>query len=42
MILNLWDIKMEKIFTTLIMRGKHDISTWATAMPEFLKWGWGK
>ena len=22
--------------------GKHDIATWARAMPEFLKWRWGK
>jgi enterochelin esterase-like enzyme len=22
--------------------GKHDIPTWARAMPEFLKWGWGR
>ena len=22
--------------------GKHDIATWGKAMPEFLKWGWGK
>jgi len=22
--------------------GRHDITTWARAMPEFLKWGWGK
>ncbi len=22
--------------------GKHDIATWARAMPEFLKWGWRK
>jgi enterochelin esterase-like enzyme len=22
--------------------GKHDISTWARVMPEFLKWGWGR
>jgi enterochelin esterase-like enzyme len=22
--------------------GKHDIATWARAMPIFLKWGWGK
>lgn len=22
--------------------GRHDISTWATAFPYFLKWGWGK
>ena len=21
--------------------GRHDITTWARAMPEFLKWGWG-
>ena len=22
--------------------GRHDIATWARAMPVFLKWGWGK
>ena len=22
--------------------GKHDIATWARAMPEFLRWGWSK
>lgn len=22
--------------------GRHDVATWAKAMPEFLKWGWGK
>ena len=22
--------------------GKHDIATWGKAMPEFLKWGWGR
>jgi len=22
--------------------GKHDMATWARAMPEFLKWGWSK
>lgn len=22
--------------------GKHDVETWARAMPEFLMWGWGK
>jgi len=22
--------------------GKHDITTWARAMPEFLRWGWSK
>ena len=21
--------------------GKHDVATWARAMPDFLKWGWG-
>ena len=24
-----------------IENGTHDITTWAVAMPEFLKWGWG-
>lgn len=22
--------------------GKHDIASWANALPDFLKWGWGK
>jgi enterochelin esterase-like enzyme len=22
--------------------GKHDVETWARAMPDFLKWGWGR
>ena len=22
--------------------GRHDVSTWARALPKFLKWGWGK
>jgi enterochelin esterase-like enzyme len=22
--------------------GKHDVKTWATALPEFRRWGWGK
>jgi enterochelin esterase-like enzyme len=22
--------------------GKHEVSTWAKAMPQFLRWGWGK
>ena len=26
----------------LIEDGKHDVATWALAMPEFLKWGWGR
>src|SRR5699024_6091460 len=21
--------------------GKHDVPTWARALPDFLKWGWG-
>ncbi|MEO6316981.1 MAG: alpha/beta hydrolase-fold protein [Chitinophagaceae bacterium] len=25
-----------------LQEGRHDIATWAKAMPEFLKWGWGK
>jgi hypothetical protein len=25
-----------------IAEGKHDIATWAIAMPSFLRWGWGK
>lgn len=25
-----------------IPEGKHDVPTWAEAMPEFLRWGWGK
>lgn len=30
------------IVYTELSDGKHDIATWARAMPEFLKWGWGK
>ncbi len=29
------------IFYLELTNGRHDIATWATAMPEFLKWGWG-
>ncbi len=25
-----------------LQEGRHDITTWAKAMPEFLKWGWGR
>jgi enterochelin esterase-like enzyme len=25
-----------------IEKGRHDVATWAVAMPEFLKWGWGQ
>ena len=31
----------EHIHYLEIEGGKHDIKTWAKAMPEFLKWGWG-
>lgn len=30
------------IFYLQIDDGKHDIATWARAMPLFLKWGWGR
>ncbi|NIM34774.1 MAG: esterase, partial [Hydrotalea flava] len=26
----------------IIEDGKHDVATWATALIEFLEWGWGK
>jgi enterochelin esterase-like enzyme len=29
------------IHYTELEDGRHDIPTWARAMPEFLKWGWG-
>jgi enterochelin esterase-like enzyme len=32
----------ESIHYLEIKGGKHDIQTWAKALPEFLKWGWGK
>jgi hypothetical protein len=25
-----------------IAGGRHEVGTWAAAMPEFLSWGWGK
>lgn len=25
-----------------LAEGKHDVETWEKAMPDFLKWGWGK
>lgn len=31
----------EHIQYTEIEGGKHDVKTWAKALPEFLKWGWG-
>ena len=26
----------------LLEDGKHDVETWARALPDFLQWGWGK
>ncbi|HYM93432.1 MAG TPA: alpha/beta hydrolase-fold protein [Chitinophagaceae bacterium] len=35
--------KMNKnIYYLELADGRHDIATWARAMPEFLKWSWGK
>ncbi len=31
----------EHITYTQIENGRHDVPTWASALPEFLKWGWG-
>ncbi len=31
----------EDIHYLELQEGRHDIATWAKAMPEFLKWGWG-
>ena len=30
------------IFYLELKDGKHDVSTWARAFPQFLEWGWGK
>jgi enterochelin esterase-like enzyme len=32
----------EDIFYLEIPGGTHDAATWALAMPDFLRWGWGK
>ena len=32
----------ENIQYLLLEGGHHDVFTWGRAMPEFLKWGWGK
>ncbi len=32
----------QHIHYLLIENGRHDVDTWASAFPEFLKWGWGK
>lgn len=34
--------RQKDIYYMELADGKHDIPTWARAMPEFLKWGWGK
>lgn len=34
--------KEKDIYYLEMPDGRHDIATWAKAMPEFLKWGWGK
>jgi enterochelin esterase-like enzyme len=31
----------ESVFYHEIKDGKHDVATWAKALPVFLKWGWG-
>ncbi len=32
----------ESIHYLELADGKHDVPTWAKALPDFLKWGWGK
>lgn len=34
--------RQEDIYYLELQDGRHDIATWARAMPVFLKWGWGK
>ncbi|MFT3844694.1 MAG: alpha/beta hydrolase-fold protein [Lacibacter sp.] len=34
--------KEEAIHYLELAEGKHDVPTWTKAMPDFLKWGWGK
>ena len=36
-----WD-RQRDIRYLEIAGGKHNVETWARAMPEFLLWGWGK
>jgi enterochelin esterase-like enzyme len=33
--------RSQDIYYMQLDDGKHDVATWARAMPEFLKWGWG-
>ncbi|MEP6512247.1 MAG: alpha/beta hydrolase-fold protein [Parafilimonas sp.] len=32
----------DDIYYLKLSDGKHDVPTWASAFPEFLKWGWGR
>jgi enterochelin esterase-like enzyme len=32
----------EHIAYVLLENGKHDVPTWGSALPNFLRWGWGK
>lgn len=32
----------EHIKYLLVNDGKHDVTTWGKALPDFLKWGWGR
>lgn len=34
--------RAKDIYYLEMPEGKHDIPTWGRAMPEFLKWGWGR
>jgi enterochelin esterase-like enzyme len=34
--------RQRDIYYMEMPEGKHDVPTWAEAMPGFLKWGWGK
>ncbi len=34
--------KSNDIYYLEMKNGKHDIDTWSLAIPDFLKWGWGK
>ena len=35
-------VKGKDIYYVEMPDGRHDVPTWARAMPEFLKWGWGE
>ncbi len=36
-----YDVPKDILYLEL-QEGRHDIATWAKAMPEFLKWVWGR